>query len=123
MQRSAIQLINAKTGIAFPAAPDEAVLHSSRIAPSRGLIVEHQQLAASEMAPHYVVHHRLLINLGPPIKLEWKRGRRWKSAYHGTGGFTLLADGEFNAPRWHESLEAIAITTAFEDAKVRPIGG
>lgn len=118
MTQSAIQLIDAATGARFPAAPDAAVLASSESAPWPGLIAERQQLGAAELPAHHVVHHRLLINLGGPIALEWRQGAQWRRDIYSRGSFTLMTDGAFHSPRWHTPLDvlAIAIEPQFADA-------
>ena len=109
MGHSDIHLIDATTNRVIAAAPQSAVLAAS--GDWNGLIVEHQLLGAAEMPPHTVIGHRLLVNLGLPLRFEWK-GAHWNQAVYPTGSFALQSDGDFNAPRWHQPLECLAIALA-----------
>ena len=108
MAQSGIHLVDATTNHDIPAAPEGAVLSGSG-GDWRGIVAEHQQLKPMEMPPHLVVGHRLIIQLGSPLRFEWKNNARWNQRVYPTGSFALQSDGDFHAPRWHQPFECIAI--------------
>lgn len=109
MPHSQIGVIERSTGRALPAAPAGAVLRSSAGLGWQGLAVELHRLGPSEMPEHIIDQHRLLIHVGQPVLFEWQEGGRWRSTRLHPGSFNLQGHGEVNRPRWHESLEILAV--------------
>lgn len=75
------------------------------------------------MAPHaydehVLVGHRLIVNLGAPVRFGWRRGDRTLEAPLATGGFCLQSEGDTNAPFWREEMTfaAVALPPAMVEA-------
>lgn len=109
MLSSKIQLIERNTGKRFAAAPDGTVLLSSEDVGWRGICVELHSLPPLEMPEHYLEGHRLMVHVGKPTTFEWKNGDRYRQTLLKPGDFCLQTHGEINIPRWHDSLEFLAI--------------
>jgi AraC family transcriptional regulator len=108
MLQSGIRLLDAASGDVIPSAPQGSVLASSENS-WRGIAVEHHCINPMEMAPHHLVGHRLVINVGQPVAFEWKNAARWKQTTYETGSFALQSHSDFHAPRWHQPFEFVAV--------------
>ncbi len=75
------------------------------------------------MAPHAydehrLVGHRLIVNLGGPVRFAWHNGDRGREAILPTGGLCLQSDGDTNAPAWADEMTfaAVAIPPALVES-------
>jgi AraC family transcriptional regulator len=109
MLSSRLQLIRADDGHALPAAPDGAVLESSVDLGWRGLTVERHRMPPMEMPEHFVQGHRLIAIDHRPVAFEWREGKVWRRKVFEPGSFAMQPHGDFNAPRWFEPFEFLAI--------------
>lgn len=120
---SSINLIDPQTGQRFPAAPDRAVVLSSAQAGwHKNLTLEVHRLMPMELPEHYIEGHRLIINLGGPVRFGWRASGRTHETILPPGGLCLQSDGETNAPFWQDEMTVAAvaispqfITTLLED--------
>lgn len=69
------------------------------------------------MAPHaydehVLVGHRLIVNLGAPVRFGWRRGDRPQEALQATGELCLQTEGDANAPFWSDEMTFAAIAIA-----------
>jgi AraC family transcriptional regulator len=109
MLSSHIQLIERTTGNCFAAAPDGTVLKSSYPLGWRGITVEWQSIPPLEMPEHCLEGHRLMVHIGKPALFEWKEDDCWRYTLLKPGDFCLQTHRDLNFPRWHDSLEFLAI--------------
>jgi AraC family transcriptional regulator len=103
--KSAILLVDKKTGRAFQVSEPTSVVHaSSRRAWRSPVAFEVHQREPHEYDEHVVVGHQLFLNLGAPVRLGWREGdRRFEGTLH-TGGLCIQSDGDANAPLWRDPL-------------------
>lgn len=71
------------------------------------------------MAPHaydehVLVGHRLIVNLGEPVRFRWKNGDRTQEDVLSTGAFCLQTEGDLNAPFWQDDMTFAALAIAPE---------
>jgi hypothetical protein len=59
-------LIDAATGVPFPAVPAQTLLGSSRTLGWRGILVEWHRLPPDELPPHYVIGHGISVLIPHP---------------------------------------------------------
>lgn len=113
MAESAIALLNPSTGQRYAAAGADAVVLSS----VRAGWHDHFTFEVHRMAPHaydehVLVGHRLIVNLGAPVRFGWRRGDKPQEATLATGGFCLQSEGDTNAPFWSDELTFAAVAIA-----------
>lgn len=112
---SSINLIDPQTGQRFPAAPDRAVvLSSSQAGWRKDLTLEVHRLMPMELSEHYIEGHRLIINLGGPVRFGWRSDGRTNQAVLPPGGLCLQSDGETNAPFWQDEMTVAAVAVSPE---------
>jgi AraC family transcriptional regulator len=119
MAESAIALLNPATGQHYASADAAAVVLSSAGAGWRGdFTFEVQRMAPYAHDEHVLVGHRLIVNLGAPVRFGWKRGDKPQEAVLQTGGFCLQSEGDVNAPFWSDEMTfaAVAFAPAMVDA-------
>ncbi|MBD2022675.1 helix-turn-helix transcriptional regulator [Leptolyngbya sp. FACHB-36] len=115
MTLSSINLIDPETGQRFPSAPDSAVVLSSTQAKWRqNLTLEVQRLLPMELPEHQIEGHRLIINLGEPVRFGWCVDGRSHERVLPAGGLCLQSEGETNAPFWRDEMTVAAISIAPE---------
>ena len=111
MSDSQIHLIDTKTKRSFSAALTGTVLSSSIDLGWQGITVELHSLPQSEYPEHQIQGHRLAImRRGKPLIYEWKDRGKWHSRKTHPGTFFLQSHGDFNAPRWFNPFEIVAIS-------------
>lgn len=109
MPDSKIQLIDSRTGDIFPAAPDGGVLLSSEDLGWEGITVEYHRIPPLTITEHYIEGHRLAVNIGLPVRYEWKEGAKWRQTLLKPGALCLQTHGDLNFPRWWDDFEFLAI--------------
>lgn len=110
MSESAIALIHPQTGRPYAAAgASSVVLSSARVGWRSPLLFEVHRMADQAYAEHRLVSHRLIVNLGAPLRFGWHRGDRPQEEVLPTGGLCLQSDGETNAPFWREEMTFAAV--------------
>jgi AraC family transcriptional regulator len=84
---SRINLVDPLTGQRFPSAPDQ----------------------------YDIEGHRLISNLGGPVRFGWRTNGRTHEGILPPSGLCLQSDGEPNAPFWQDEMTvaAVAISPAF----------
>jgi AraC family transcriptional regulator len=113
MAESAIALLNPTTGKHYAAAGEDAVvLSSTRAGWREDFTFEVHRMAPHAYDEHVLVGHRLIVNLGAPVRFGWRRGDKPQEAMLQTGGFCLQSEGDVNAPFWSEELTFAAVAVA-----------
>jgi AraC family transcriptional regulator len=113
MAESAIALLNPTTGKRYASADADAVVLSSARAGWRNeFTFEVHRMAPHAYDEHVLVGHRLIVNLGAPIRFGWMRGDKPKEALLQTGGLCLQSEGDVNAPFWSEEITFAAVAFA-----------
>jgi AraC family transcriptional regulator len=113
MAESGIALLNPTTGQRYAAADaDAVVLSSARAGWGEDFIFEVHRMAPHAYDEHVLVGHRLLVNLGAPVRFGWKRGDRLQEAMLQTGALCLQSEGDVNAPFWSNEMTFAAIAVA-----------
>jgi AraC family transcriptional regulator len=69
-------------------------------------------MAAHAYDEHVLVGHRLIVNLGAPVRFGWRRGDKPQEAVLQTGGFCLQSEGDVNAPFWSDEMTFAAVAVA-----------
>ncbi len=107
---SDIQLVDVASGRPFPCGLSGSVLLSSVPLGWRGIIVERHRREAQELQEHYVVGHGIAVSTGNrPIPFGWKQGNTWREGVLNPGEFHLVSNGDFNTPRWLQTLDEISL--------------
>ncbi|MBC8123766.1 MAG: helix-turn-helix transcriptional regulator [Gemmatimonadaceae bacterium] len=110
---SNIHLVDPLSGRRYPSAPEQAVVLSSVVSGWRtGLTFEVQRLAPAALGEHLLEGHRLIVNLGGPVRFGWHVGDRPREALLPTGGLCLQSEGDTNAPFWRDELTVAAVAIA-----------
>jgi AraC family transcriptional regulator len=116
---SAIPLLDLSSGGRVAAASAGAViLSSARVGWRSPLVFEVHRMADAAYAEHRLVDHRLIVNLGAPLRFGWHAGDRRREEVLPTGGLCLQSDGETNAPFWRGEMTfaAVALPPAMVEA-------
>lgn len=116
---SAIDLIDPRTGRRYAAAQGASVVLSSvRQGWRSPLVMEVHRMAPHAYDEHRLVGHRLIVNLGGPVRFAWRSGDRGREAILPTGGLCLQSDGDTNAPAWADEMTfaAVAIPPALVES-------
>ena len=110
MPHSLIGNVDRRTGRLVAAAPDRGVLLTSRTLGWRGIAAELHRIAPEHQSEHLVQTHRLMIHVGAPARFEFREdGGTWHARTLRPGDLSLLANSLPNEPRWHDTMEFIAI--------------
>jgi AraC family transcriptional regulator len=113
MAESAIALLNPTTGQRYASADAAAVvLSSARAGWRKEFTFEVHRMAPYAYEEHILVGHRLIVNLGAPVRFGWRRGDKPQEALLQTGGFCLQSDGDVNAPSWSDEMTFAAVAFA-----------
>lgn len=106
---SAIRFLDLATGQPYAATPASAVgLSSLRAGWPREVLVEHACLPPEERPMHGILDHRVIVNLGRPVRFAWQTGE----GVLPPGGVCIQSHGTLNAPRWLDRLEVAAFALA-----------
>lgn len=119
MADSAIALLDPASGTRYAAAGADAVVLSSERAGWRDdFVLEVHRMAPHAYDEHVLLGHRLIVNLGAPVRFGWHSGDKPKEALLPTGGFCLQSEGDSNAPFWSDEMTfaAVAIAPGLVDA-------
>jgi AraC family transcriptional regulator len=119
MAESAIALLNPTTGQRYASADAAAVvLSSARAGWRKDFTFEVHRMAPHAYDEHVLVGHRLIVNLGAPVRFGWRRGDKPQEALLQTGGFCLQSEGDVNAPFWSDEMTfaAVAFSPTLVDA-------
>jgi AraC family transcriptional regulator len=119
MSESVIALLDPRTGRPYAAAgASSVVLSSARVSWRSPLVFEVHRMADQAYAEHRSIDHRLIVNLGGPLRFGWHAGDAKREEILPTGGLCLQSDGETNAPFWREEMTfaAVAIPSAMVEA-------
>jgi AraC family transcriptional regulator len=113
MAESAIELLNPATGQLYAAAEENAVvLSSARAGWREDFTFEVHRMAPHAYDEHVLVGHRLIVNLGAPVRFGWRRGDKPQEGMLQTGGFCLQSEGDVNAPFWADEVTFAAVAVA-----------
>ncbi len=123
MPQSLLSNVECRTGRPIVAAPDGSVLLSSGELGWRGMTAELHRIAPAHQPEHVVQTHRLMIHVGASTRFEFHEGGNWRARQLVPGTLSMLAHGMTNEPRWHDTMEFVAIaldpafvTQSFGDA-------
>ena len=113
MAESAIALLNPTTGQRYASADAAAVVLSSARAGWRNdFTFEVHRMAPYAYEEHVLLGHRLIVNLGAPVRFGWRRGDKPREALLQTGGLCLQSEGDVNAPSWSDEMTFAAVAFA-----------
>jgi AraC family transcriptional regulator len=113
MAESAIALLNPTTGQRYASAgADAVVLSSARTGWRDDFTFEVHRMAPYAYDEHVLVGHRLIVNLGTPVRFGWRRGDKPQEALLQTGAFCLQSEGDVNAPFWSDEMTFAAVAFA-----------
>lgn len=111
---SAMRFLDLATGQPYTATPASAVqLSSLRAGWPREVLVECASLPPEERPLHGILDHRVIVNLGGPVRFGWQTGE----GVLGTDALCIQAHGTLNAPRWRDrlSMAAFALSPGYMD--------
>ncbi len=76
----------------------------------RGIAAELHRIAPEHQPEHLVQTHRLMVHVGASARFEFREaGSAWQARTLRPGDLSMLADGAPNEPRWHDTMEFMAI--------------
>lgn len=109
-RQSGIAVLDLASGQRVAAASDDAVILSSARTTWRSpLVFEVHRMENVSYPEHKLIDHRLIVNLGAPLRFGWHQGDQARDGILPTGGLCLQTEGDSNAPFWQDEMTFAAI--------------